>query len=152
MCIIKLTEIDDLLRPDHYFITSADRVYFIREFIARGGFGASATNQLIANLKISPLETHRLTYKRRAITQCADELTRLFPARLLENCTFVPIPPSASKEDPSFDNRLMQILQQMHPGDATKDVRELVCQRITTKKSHCSGNDRLKVQELIDIS
>jgi predicted amidophosphoribosyltransferase len=39
----------------------------------------------------------------------------------------------------------------MHPGDVNKDIRELVCQRVTTKKSHCSGGDRLKIHELIDV-
>ncbi len=151
MCSLRLTEIDDLLRPDHWFISPEDRVFFIREFISHGGFGASATNQLISNLKIPPTDTHRLLHKRRAIAQCAGELTSLFPVRSLAGCTFVPIPPSKAENDPAYDDRLVQVLRQMHPREADKDVRELVHQRLSTRPSHGSGVDRMRVQELIDV-
>jgi hypothetical protein len=151
MTLIRLTEIDDLLRPEHYYVQSDDRVYFFRELIVPGDYSASATNQLISNLKIPVTEKRRLPYKRGAIKQCAQELTSIFPADLLDGATFVPIPPSESKDDPAYDDRLMQILSLFHKDAETKDFREIVTQSTTTRKSHCSGPNRMKVDELMSV-
>jgi len=47
----RLTQIDDLIRPDHYYLDSNDDCYFLGEYTARKGFAFSATNQLILNFK-----------------------------------------------------------------------------------------------------
>jgi hypothetical protein len=47
----KLTRVDSLLLPDHYYLDADDECYFIGEYTARAGFAFSATNDLIQNLK-----------------------------------------------------------------------------------------------------
>ena len=49
----RLTEIDDLARPDHWYLTPEDDCYFLGEYTARKGFVFSATNQLVLNFKKS---------------------------------------------------------------------------------------------------
>ena len=49
----RLTKIDDLARPDHFYLTADDECYFLGEYTARKGFAFSPTNQLILNFKKS---------------------------------------------------------------------------------------------------
>ena len=56
------------------------------------------------------------------------------------------MPPSCAKSDPDYDDRLIQILQQMEQGfDA--DIRELVLQRETMPASH--EGERASIAELV---
>src|ERR1017187_7591541 len=96
---VLLTEIDDLLREDHWHLTKDDQCYFLREYIAGGGWQAGETNQLILNLKKTPdrrgkPEWH---YKVRAIRQAGSELRVAFlsgGASWLNGAVIVPMPPS----------------------------------------------------------
>jgi hypothetical protein len=49
----RLTEIDDLTRPDHYYLSVGDTCLFLGEYTARKGFSFSAINQLVLNFKKS---------------------------------------------------------------------------------------------------
>lgn len=51
----RLTEIDELTRPDHSWLTADDRCYFLGEYTARQGYAYSPTNSLILNFK-KPLD------------------------------------------------------------------------------------------------
>ena len=42
----RLTKIDDLARPDHWYLTPEDDCYFLGEYTARKGSAFSPTNQL----------------------------------------------------------------------------------------------------------
>jgi hypothetical protein len=44
-----------------------------------------------------------------------------------QTLTFVPVPPSKAKTDPLYDDRLLQVLHGIWPGQAT-DMRELIVQ------------------------
>jgi hypothetical protein len=69
----RLTEIDDLARPDHWYLTPEDNCYFLGEYTARKGFAFSATNQLVLNFKKSMDKrgTPEWWYKDRAIDEVA---------------------------------------------------------------------------------
>ena len=45
----RLTKIDDLALPDHYYLTAEDDCYFLGEYTARKGYAFSPTNQLVLN-------------------------------------------------------------------------------------------------------
>ena len=47
----RFTEIDELTRPDHSWLTDDDRCYFLGEYTARQGYSYSPTNNLILNFK-----------------------------------------------------------------------------------------------------
>lgn len=49
----RLTKIDDLTRPDHFYLTPEDACYFLGEYTARKGYAFSPTNQLVLNFKKS---------------------------------------------------------------------------------------------------
>ncbi len=145
----RLTKIDELTRPDHTFLEASDSCFFLGEYTARGGYAASATNDLINNLK-KPM-TYRLKaavwqYKERAINTCAQALRNVLGKNGIEGLTFVPVPPSKAKTDPSYDDRLTLILQKMGQGfDA--DVRELVVQHANMLASH--EGERASIAELV---
>src|SRR4051812_23832349 len=91
-----LTEIDELTRPDHSFLTGADRCFFLGEYTARTGFSHSATNDLILNFKkkMDKRGTNQWVWKERAINSAAEALRHAFGGATLQGITFVPVPPS----------------------------------------------------------
>ena len=46
-----LTEIDDLIRPDHYHLDGQDECYFIGEYTAGRGFSYSSTRTYCTTLR-----------------------------------------------------------------------------------------------------
>lgn len=130
-----LTEIDELTRLDHTFLTSDDRCFFLGEYTARGGFSHSATNNLIHNLK-KPMDrrgTSQWRWKERAIGEAAAALNFAFGNATLAGITFVPIPPSKARTDPMYDDRMVQVLRGIRPG---LDVRELMVQHASRAAVH----------------
>lgn len=144
-----LTEIDELLRPDHPHLRRGDRCFFLREYLPREGFAGGETNSLILNLKKSP-ERRGLPewrYKERAIAHVASELrAALGPTWLTQGTLLVPIPPSKAPDDPRFDDRMEQVaglvaggteaqmapalrlrtsMEALHRRDDRRDIREL---------------------------
>jgi hypothetical protein len=105
----RLTEIDDLARPDHWYLRPEDDCYFLGEYTARKGFVFSVTNQLVLNFKKSMDKrcTPQWWYKDRAI----DEVAAAFRTAWLNMATLVPIPPSKAKSDSLYDDRVVRMLQ-----------------------------------------
>ena len=134
-----LRAIDNLNRGDHFYLTPEDQCMFLREYTTGGGWQHSDSNQLILNLKKSP--SLRLTapkqhyWKERAIDQAAGELRQALNLPSLSGITFVPIPPSKSKTDPEYDDRLVLILRKTFSGH-TVDIRELLVQPVTRASHH----------------
>ena len=133
----RLTKIDDLTRPDHWYLTAADQCYFLGEYTARKGYAFSATNQLILNFKksASKRNTNQWHYKERAISQAATAFRTAIDAQALNAATLVPIPPSKAKTDPLFDDRLTRMLRLIRPNPPL-DVRELLVQTASTAAAH----------------
>ena len=128
----RLTKIDDLARPDHFYLTTDDECYFLGEYTARKGYAFSATNHLILNFKKSmdKRATTQWRYKEKAIDEAAAAFRAALNKELLDHATLVPIPPSKSKNDALYDDRLVQMLRgvRVNPG---LDVHELVFQSVS---------------------
>lgn len=146
----RLTEIDDLTRPDHSFLEPTDRCYYMGEYTARAGFSASPTNDLIQNLK-KPMDRKGRTewkWKAWAIGTIAKDLRSILGRDGMENVTFVPAPPSKAKSELLYDDRLLQILSKAAEGyDA--DIRELVLQKASMEAAH-ESDFRPSIRELIN--
>lgn len=144
----RLTKIDDLTRPDHSYLTAADECYFLGEYTARKGFAFSATNHLIFNLKKGMERRGRpeWPYKAVAIQRAAEAIRAALNDRARQTLTFVPVPPSKAKTDPLYDDRLLQVLGGIWPGQSV-DLRELVVQPVSTPAVH-DRDERPKPAEL----
>ena len=133
----RLTEIDDLTRPDHSYLELSDRCYFLGEYTARKGFSFSATNNLIHNFKKTVDRRGRpeWPYKAQAIQNAAAALREAFLPEGLSVLTLVPVPPSKAKADPLYDDRMVQMLREIRPAPPL-DIRELIVQRVSTNPAH----------------
>lgn len=137
----RLTKIDELARPDHWYLTAADDCYFLGEYTARKGFAFSVTNQLVLNFKKSMDKrgTSQWRYKDRAIGEAAAAFQTAMPGDWLNTATLVPMPPSKAKTDPLYDDRLLRMLQAIRPQPPL-DIRELLLQRLSTEAAHDQEN------------
>jgi len=137
-----LRRIDELLRPDHWYLEPSDLGFFLREYTKGGGYQASETNQLILNLKKSPSlrGTSQWKYKGIAIRRCANELKSAL-AKYLDGWTIVPIPPSKARDDPEYDDRLCQV-GQILCAETSARFCELIVQRTTTPADHLQDSAR----------
>lgn len=132
----QLTKVD-ALAPDHWHLTESDECHFLGEYTAGEGYQFSPTNQLIFNLKKSPArrELADWHYKEQAIREVAAALRAAIKADYLDRITFVPIPPSKTKGDPLYDDRMVQVLTAIRPAPPL-DVRELIVQPSSTQAAH----------------
>ena len=133
----RFTKVDELTRPDHWYLTVDDKCFFIGEYTARRGYAYSQTNQLILNFKKTMDRRNRpeWKYKDQAIQRVAGVLRAAIDKAMLDRITFVPIPPSKASDDPLYDNRLIQMLHAIQPNPLL-DIREIVVQRISTSPVH----------------
>lgn len=145
----RLSKIDELTRCDHYHLTDADECYYLREYTSGSGYQASDTNQLIANLKkgIDRRGRPEYAYKAYAIDTAARELRANLNPDWLRQATLVPVPPSSSRVDILYDDRMTQLLRRV-VADVQGDVRELVVTRASVTPAHLT-NVRPTVDELI---
>jgi hypothetical protein len=140
----KLSKIDDLTRPDHYYLTAEDECFFFGEYTARGGFAVGATNDFIINFKKGMERKSRpkeWAYKTGAIKAASAALSKRLPEAFLRAATLVPMPPSKAKNDPLYDDRLVQMLEGIAVG-YDLDVRELLLQN-GSREQGAHGGDRL---------
>jgi hypothetical protein len=143
---VLLTEIDDLHRDDHWHLTKQDQCYFLREYIAGGGYQAGETNQLIFNLKKTPDRRGKpeWRYKEQAIRTAGQELRVAFlsgGAKWLDGAVVVPMPPSKAKGDAAYDDRVARIAHVMCEGTRAT-VRELLVQQVSTDAVHLQDQTR----------
>ncbi len=133
----RLTEIDDLTRPDHYYLDASDICLFLGEYTARKGFSFSATNQVVLNFKKSVDRRGRpeWQHKERAIREVGHAFAGAIKGEWLANTTLVPIPPSKAKADPFYDDRMLRMLRAI-PAAQSLDIRELLTQRQTMEAAH----------------
>ena len=142
----RFTKIDDLTRAAHYHLTPDDDCYYLREYTSHKGSGASDTNNLILNFKKEPDRVGRpeWRYKEEAVRQLAAEFKAA--NAISGGWTWVPIPPSRTKSDPLYDDRLLWMLRVMGRGE-TLDVRELISQTGNIRAAH-SAATRLRPEEI----
>ena len=144
----RLTEIDDLTRPDHRYLAASDVCHFIGEYTARRGFAYSATNSLILDFKMPVAHRGRPAwrYKEAAIGTAAAVLRQAVHPNVLDRLVFVPVPPSKARDDAGYDDRVARMLQAVRPQQPL-DVRELLVQARSVEASHLRSL-RLRPREL----
>jgi hypothetical protein len=124
----QLLKIDELLRAQHYYLDEHDECYYYMNYTARAGFTHSPANNLISNLKKSVDRKGKTEYqhKLRAIISVG----KLFSETLAihqPGWTIVPIPPSKTKQNPLYDDRILQCLEQYRKlSEGAGDIRELL--------------------------
>lgn len=146
-----LTQIDGLLLGGFAYLDNEDQCYFLRDYTARQTFAYSDTNSLISNLKKSPRlrGTAQWRHKEAAITRFAEELGESLSAQWLERTTLVPIPPSKTRSDPEYDDRMVRVLRRLE-GFRACDVREMIVQTRTVPAAHLSTL-RPRPEELVGM-
>jgi hypothetical protein len=133
--------IGELELPDHHYLSANDRCYFMGDYTARAGYGHSSTNQIISNLKKSPLvrNTAQWPHKQRAIREVAAAIRANLNAARLPEITFVPIPPSKPRDHPEYDGRMTQVAQLF---GANVDVREMLITATERAARHAGEHHR----------
>ncbi len=136
----RFSKIDDLTRPDHPFLQSDDDCYFLSEYTAGKDYKYSATNGLISNFKKTMDKQGRVEwhYKEEAIQEVAVAFRIALQDTALDTLSFVPIPPSKTKADNLYDDRVVRMLRSIRPQPPV-DVRELISQKQSTAAVHESG-------------
>lgn len=133
----RFLEIDELARPDHWYLEADDECYYIGEYTARGGHACSETNQLIHNFKkgVERRGTPQWAYKERAVGTIAN----MIRANIKNDAalTFVPIPPSKAKNHELYDDRMSRVLALASAGRPS-NVRELIIQIRSVDATHVS--------------
>ena len=149
---LKLSEIDDLSRFDHQYLTPDDRCFFFGEYTPRLGYEGSKTNDLILNFK-KPLDRKnkpQWKYKEETIERIAEVFKRSLNVEKLQKVTLVPIPPSKVKGDPLYDDRMLRVLEKLgEKWNKRLDTRELILQRRSTPADHTT-EFRQDLQDLIE--
>lgn len=113
---MRLLQIDELTRSDHYYLEPSDVCYYLGDYASRQGYNYSDTNQLILNFKIRPSEIacspNRKWHKVNAIKRVAD----FFQRGLTTNgrkAVFVPMPPSKTQDNVDYDDRVVDLCTQI---------------------------------------
>ena len=78
-------------------------------------------------------------YKAQAIRTASAAIRAALDDPTLDQLTLVPIPPSKARNDPLYDDRLIQILRGIRPNPPL-DARELVVQTRSTDAVHDSDD------------
>ncbi len=143
----RLSLIDALTRPHHYHLSDTDTCYYFGDYTARKGHTKSHTNDLIINFKKSVDRQGKPEYKYKlaAIQKIASNLNQHFIAA--NQVTFIPIPPSKSREDSLYDNRIVKVLDQFRALNSDVDYRDFIIQSESTEASH-NTDSRLSPEEL----
>jgi hypothetical protein len=142
---LKLSEVDELVRADHFHLRADDECLFLREYTSRVGYAHSETNSLISNLKKPPSRRANTTewkWKGRAIRQAGTELADAFARgwSLGEDDLLVPVPPSLTRGHAEYDDRMVQVANILGSKLGNKVVelleagKDRVAQHATDKK------------------
>ncbi len=142
---VKLQKIDESLISEHSCLKPEDPCFFLGEYASRQGYQHSPMNQLIFNLKksVDKIGQPDWRYKESAIS----EIVRLFTStpswQQLKLYTWIPVPPSAIKNEPEYDDRLLKILAKMNASNNNSlDIREILVQKNSRGPNHLTGNRR----------
>lgn len=134
---IRLQQIDEHTRPDHYYLEADDECYYLLEYTPREGYSFSDANDIILNLKKSVERRGRPEYRYKdwAIQRSADLLRLALSETWLASAMLVPVPCSKTKDHALYDDRMVQVLNRMTHG-LPCDVRELVIQTASLESFH----------------
>jgi predicted amidophosphoribosyltransferase len=127
---------------------------YLREYTPRAGHAYSETNQLILNFKktVDRKDRPEYYYKEQAIERFTREVAASIKKKWWETATLIPIPPSKSKDNPVYDDRMTQVLNGIGAyHDITCDVRELLVQTSDMDAVHLHNNDRPTPNQLKQV-
>ncbi len=115
----------------HVYLDNQDECYYIGEYTSGENYSYSKINQLIYNLKKDPQKKatnpHEYRYKTAAIEGIGDCLKRIIrPEALEETITLMPIPPSKTRAHPKYDDRILQVCNNIVTNTRNPDVVELI--------------------------
>ena len=152
--MVKLQQIDELQRPDHYYLTPGDTCIYLREYTPRQGPSYSETNGLIINFK-KPVDRkgkNEYYYKEKAIEKITQELAFSIKTEWYQKATLVPIPPSKSRLHAQYDDRMTQVLQGIGAYKGIScDVRELIVQTADMDAVHLHNENRPTPEDIRSI-
>lgn len=138
---MKFSKIDDLTRDQHVYLGKEDICYYLGEYTPRAGYAHSETNNIVQNFK-KPVDRRgnpEWRYKEQSIQKIAHELRDSLNPDWLRTATLIPMPPSATKDDPKYDDRMVRVLAAMN-SDSGFDIRELLIQTASTQPDHTVGD------------
>lgn len=121
-----LLKIDDLLRPDHSYLSWDDDCFYFMEYFPPI---RDDVKSLIMNFKkaMDKRGKYEFRYKGIAINQIATILDEsLAPPFGAPNSIMVPMPPSKRKDHQLYDDRMIQLLTRFSEKRANIDVREII--------------------------
>ena len=136
---------------DHRYLKEGDVCFYLFEYTSKTCFKHSTGNELINNLKKSPnkKDLPEYKYKLKAMKDCSEHIASRFNLDWLKEATLVPVPPSKVKGNLIYDDRMLQICNDI-PVDFKVKVKELIVQTKSTTAAHKRSN-RPNVEELIQI-
>lgn len=94
---LRIIRLDEIEISQHLDLDRTDECWYWRKYTTQKGYSFGKTNQLIKNFRIPVADTHRLSYKQKAIEQIANEFVQAANDSKYQNYTFIPIP--TSKEE-----------------------------------------------------
>lgn len=127
----QIRQIGDLERDDHWYLSTEHICYFFGEYTARGGYSASSTNQIIANIKKKPSlrTTGQWQYKVNDMRRVATAIRGAIKPDAYPRILFVPIPPSKLRTHPEYDDRIAVIARSISPQANVRELIEAVVER-----------------------
>jgi hypothetical protein len=146
-----LTKMNEQMLAGHHSLSPDDDCYYMLEYTTEDSFPYTLGNTLITNLKKKPdrKQTLEWSYKEWTIRQLATELTAALSTLIdFATTTIIPIPPSKTRSNPQYDDRVLQVIRSACP--AVADIRESIACREDHAPAHESDErDRPGVDQLM---
>jgi hypothetical protein len=145
-----LIKMNEQLLAEHHSLSPGDDCYYMLEYTSQDSFPYSLGNTLITNLKkkVDRKQSPEWPYKEWTILQIAAELAAAL-ATLIDfaTATIIPIPPSKTRGNPQYDDRVLQVIKYACPVDA--DIREpIICREDHASAHETDEHDRPAIDEL----
>lgn len=146
--------IDEFAKQDHSFLDTDDSVYYIKEYYPGVGFSGEG-NSLILNLKKSmeARDSDQWQHKGKAILHVATLIAKEMDDsdETKEGKVYwIPVPPSKTRSDPLFDDRIYQILK--CAVDMTTSKRHFVADVFNqglNRESFSASTNKRSITELV---
>ena len=156
----KLRRIGDYERGDHSHLSIEDICVYFGEYTPTGESGKPAwslskANNRVSNLKKPPSTkgTTQWAHKINTIKSLGGLIRRNLEGNDLQSLTFVPAPPSKTKDDSDYDSRMLQVAKAIGNDMDARPILETVLSRIPASLSENSRSvDGIKANTRIDES
>lgn len=132
--MIRPKKIDETNISDHYYLSENDTCFYFFDYSIRKGATYSPGNQLILNLKKEPLKKNKpeWKYKEQAIDFSAQLIWNAF-GKHLSNHLITAIPPSKTKDEANYDDRILKIIDKLVQLALNENVELKTAEIFTTK-------------------